>query len=190
MGTYDNWDYCVYKADLGAAEYTPPWTNLGAAPVGDWNPNLNEPDAMPVVNGVHGKDRGFEVKIVFPGPEYAVALVAIFALLCFVWTVGSKMPHQVAVPSGEPMRRFSGRGSGAVIGTNLMVQKNEKRIIDLVLEEGMDMVGVAMKGNVLIVIVFVIQSLFESGVNDECLFVRLFELKLYGICCLRLLCME
>jgi len=73
--TYENWDYCVYTADLDAA------------PSGDWNPNLNEPDAMPVVNGVHGKDRGFEVKIVFPGPEYAVALVAIFALLCFVWTV-------------------------------------------------------------------------------------------------------
>jgi len=76
------------------------------------------------------------------------------------------------------------------MGTDLMMEKNEKRIIDLVLEEGMDMVGVAMKGNVLIVIVFVIQSLFESGVIDECLLVRLFELKLYDICCLRLLCME
>lgn len=38
-------------------------------------------DAVPAM------DHKFEVKVLFPGPEYAVALLAIFALVCFVWTV-------------------------------------------------------------------------------------------------------
>lgn len=29
----------------------------------------------------------FEVKVVFPGPMYAVASIAVFVLLCFLWTV-------------------------------------------------------------------------------------------------------
>jgi len=55
---------------------------------------------------VYGKDGDFEVKVVFPGPEYAVALVAVFALLCFMWTVmvrrfRSKPQFQVVRQCGD-----------------------------------------------------------------------------------------
>ena len=70
---YSNWDYCVYVRDLSAAY------------PGGWDAVSHEPDAPALP--LPATEHKFEVKVVFPGPEYAVALLAIFALVCFVWTV-------------------------------------------------------------------------------------------------------
>jgi len=76
LGTvFSNWDYCVYETDLDAAY------------PGGWDAISHEPDAPEPALKVFPDDPMFEVKVVFPGPEYALALLAIFALVCFVWTV-------------------------------------------------------------------------------------------------------
>lgn len=72
---YANWDYCVLKEDAAAAY-----------PDG-WNPISNEPDADAPTIPEFEKDRRFVLQLVFPGKEYAVALLAAFALLCCVWTL-------------------------------------------------------------------------------------------------------